>query len=438
MGSSSRPNLRLSPGLWIRLNGYDLDISWTLCRYSIKVTFTNEKTIYLIKELWEKSITYNGFEIVFYHELPIRKLCFIIIYFSPLLYWRKECLSWNPMFLHERYSFLQYIWFRFLQEEHSFLLKVRPTNLQTHIDKLCIEIQRRVVDGKKWFVKFHDKVNVSVQIIGNWLGTWPGTRGSASPPWRGNRASCARPSPPPVLLVTRFISHWQLDINFHGTSTKTFPFLVFTFISSSRTLVRVIVMELINHFTGRRMKSFILLPVIKLYWDIRHFSIAKQIIKLKRHKELVNFNSFFLISNLVNINGTTLVGDNLEQESLWWVAALVWQGLVRGNRGTIQGAVDDLLITIVFETRVMPGEVTLIIICPSHPIGTSGIGGCCRPQSSGRFELRPFRKFTSIVFSISSHPGMLSSTQVHFNWMDQTFAYRKKTSMLVFFMFILY
>lgn len=149
MGSSSRPNLRLSPGLWIRLNGYDLDISWTLCRYSIKVTFTNEKTIYLIKELWEKSITYNGFEIVFYHELPIRKLCFIIIYFSPLLYWRKECLSWNPMFLHERYSFLQYIWFRFLQEEHSFLLKVRPTNLQTHIDKLCIEIQKKSSEWKE-------------------------------------------------------------------------------------------------------------------------------------------------------------------------------------------------------------------------------------------------------------------------------------------------
>ena len=55
----------------------------------------------------------------------------------------------------------------FLKERHSFLLKVRPTNLQTHIDKLSIEIQRRVVDGKKWFVKFHDKVNVSVQIIGN-------------------------------------------------------------------------------------------------------------------------------------------------------------------------------------------------------------------------------------------------------------------------------
>ena len=35
-------------------------------------------------------------------------------------------------------------------------------------------------------------------------------------------------------------------------------------------------------------------------------------------------------------------------------------------------------------------------------------------------------KFTSIVFSISSHFGMLSSGQVHFNWMDQTFAYRKK------------
>ena len=47
MGSSSRPNLRLAPGFWIRLNGHDLDISWTLCRYSIKVTFTNEKTIYL-------------------------------------------------------------------------------------------------------------------------------------------------------------------------------------------------------------------------------------------------------------------------------------------------------------------------------------------------------------------------------------------------------
>ena len=31
--------------------------------------------------------------------------------------------------------------FRFLQERHSFLLKVRPTNLQTHIDKLSIEIQ---------------------------------------------------------------------------------------------------------------------------------------------------------------------------------------------------------------------------------------------------------------------------------------------------------
>ena len=145
--------------------------------------------------------------------------------------------------------------------------------------------------------------------------------------------------------MTRFISYWQLDINFHGTSTKTFPFLVFTFISSSRTLVRVIVMELINHFTGRRMKSFILLPVIKLYWDIRHFSIAKQIIKLKRHKELVNFNSFFIISNLVNINGTTLVGDNLKQEGLWWVAALVRPGLVKGNRGTIQGTVDDLLKT---------------------------------------------------------------------------------------------
>ena len=54
----------------------------------------------------------------------------------------------------------------FLKERQSFLLKVRPTNLQTHIDKLSIEIQRRVVNGKK-SVNFDDKVNVSVLIIGN-------------------------------------------------------------------------------------------------------------------------------------------------------------------------------------------------------------------------------------------------------------------------------
>ena len=51
----------------------------------------------------------------------------------------------------------------FLKERHFFLLKVRPTNLQTHIGKLSIEIQRRVVNGKK-SVNFDDKVNVSVLI----------------------------------------------------------------------------------------------------------------------------------------------------------------------------------------------------------------------------------------------------------------------------------
>ena len=50
-----------------------------------------------------------------------------------------------------------------------------------------------------------------------------------------------------------------------------------------------------------------------------------------------------LSANLVDINGATLVGDYLVQECLWWVPALVWPGLVRSNRGTIQGAVDDLL-----------------------------------------------------------------------------------------------
>ena len=54
----------------------------------------------------------------------------------------------------------------FLKERHSFVLKVRPTNQQTHIDKLSIEIQRRVLNGKK-SVNFDDKVNVSVLIIGN-------------------------------------------------------------------------------------------------------------------------------------------------------------------------------------------------------------------------------------------------------------------------------
>ena len=51
----------------------------------------------------------------------------------------------------------------FLKERHFFLLKVRPTNQQTHIDKLSIEIQRRVLNGKK-IVNFDDKVNVSVLI----------------------------------------------------------------------------------------------------------------------------------------------------------------------------------------------------------------------------------------------------------------------------------
>ena len=35
----------------------------------------------------------------------------------------------------------------FLQERHSFLLKGKPINLQTHIDKLSIEIQLLLIMG---------------------------------------------------------------------------------------------------------------------------------------------------------------------------------------------------------------------------------------------------------------------------------------------------
>ena len=64
----------------------------------------------------------------------------------------------------------------FLKEQHAFPLKVRPTNLQAHIDKLSIKIKRRVVNGQTFSFhslyssfKFHDNVNVSALIIGNWL-----------------------------------------------------------------------------------------------------------------------------------------------------------------------------------------------------------------------------------------------------------------------------
>ena len=41
----------------------------------------------------------------------------------------------------------------FLKEQHAFPLKVRPTNMQAHIDKLSIKIKRRVVNGQTF--SFH-------------------------------------------------------------------------------------------------------------------------------------------------------------------------------------------------------------------------------------------------------------------------------------------